>query len=53
MCTWISMATMFKEDRVEKGIRGEYVMQYIDMKKQIINTRKIMIKTKNHHLFSI
>ena len=32
----------------EKGIRGECVNLHIDMQKQIINTRKIMIKTKNH-----
>ena len=28
-------------------------MQYIGMQKQIISIRKLMIKTKNHHIFSI
>ena len=38
---------------VEKGIWVEYVMQYIDMLKQVISTWKIMIKTLNHHISSI
>ena len=37
---------------VEKGIRGE-MCHAIHRYKQIIKTRKIMINTKNHHVFNI
>ena len=38
---------------VETRTRGEYVIQHIEMQKQIINIWKIMVKMKNHHKFSI
>ena len=38
---------------IEKGTRGEYVMQYKGMQKQTISIRKIMTMAKDHliHLF--
>ena len=38
---------------IEKGTRGEYVMQYKGMQKQTIRIRKIMTMAKDHliHLF--
>ena len=38
---------------VEKIIRGGYVMQYIDLQKQIINTKKTIIKIKIRHILCI
>ena len=38
---------------VEKIIRGGYVMQYIDLQKQIINTEKTIIKIKIRHILCI
>ena len=38
---------------VENGIRGEYVMQYIDIQKQIINISRLIIKIKKNHFFNI
>ena len=38
---------------VEKDIRGENVMQFIDMKKLITNIGKILIKIKNCHVLNI
>ena len=38
---------------VEKRIREEYVMQFIDLLKLIPNIWKIMIKIKNHHILNI
>ena len=37
---------------VEKGIEGGNVMQFIIMKKLVINIWKIMIKIKNCHIFN-
>ena len=37
----------------KKELEEEYFIQYTDMQKQIISIWKIMIKTKNHHIFSI
>ena len=37
----------------EKGIGEEYVTLSIDMQKLITNAWKIMIKTKNRHIFNI
>ena len=34
-------------------LEEEYVMQYIDMQKKIMNIWEIMIKTKNHHIVNI
>ena len=34
---------------VKKELEVEYVMQYIDIQKQIINTWIILIKTLNYH----
>ena len=38
---------------VEKGIRGGIPHVVYSIPKQIINTWKILIKTKNYHIFSI
>ena len=35
---------------VEKELGEEYVIQFIDMQKQIINIWKVMIKIKNNHI---
>ena len=58
------MANFFKENKevklelltdvdmllmVEKGARGGICLQYIDMEKQIINIRRIIIKIKKNH----
>ena len=37
---------------VKKVLEVEYVMPFIDMKKLIINTQKILIKIKNYHILS-
>ena len=43
----------YKLMMVEKGTRGEYVMQYKGIQKKIISMRKIMTVAKDHliHLF--
>ena len=38
---------------VEKELEAECFKQYIDLLKQTINIRKIMIKTKNNHISNI
>ena len=38
---------------VEKSIRGGYVMQYIDMQKQIISIWKITINALNQYFLCI
>ena len=38
---------------VEKGTRGEYVRQFTDMQKLIINIWKITIKKRNHYILDI
>ena len=38
---------------MEKELEKEYVTQFIDMQKLMINIRKIMIKTKNHCILNI
>ena len=43
----------FNKDLIKKFREVEYAIQYIDMLKQIINTLKIMMKVKNHHIFNI
>ena len=43
----------FNKDLIKKFREVEYAIQYIDMLKQIINTSKIMMKVKNHHIFNI
>ena len=38
---------------VKKVLEEEYVTLFIDMQKLITNTRKAIIKIKNHHIFNI
>ena len=38
---------------VEEGIRGKICHAIHSMQKQIISIWKIMLKTKNHHIFSV
>ena len=38
---------------LKKELEVEYVMQQIDMQKQIINISKIVIKTLNHNISGI
>ena len=38
---------------VEKGIRGEYVIQFIDKQKLIINILQIMIKMNNREILKV
>ena len=38
---------------VKKVLEEEYVTLFIHIQKLTINTSKIMIKIKNHHIFSI
>ena len=38
---------------VENELEAEYVMQYIDIQKQIISIWRIMIKTNNDYIISI
>ena len=37
---------------VEKGIKGGLVTLFMDIQKLITNTRKIVIKIKNRHIFN-
>ena len=37
---------------VEKGIKGGLVTLFMDIQKLITNTRKIVIKIKNGHIFN-
>ena len=38
---------------VKKEFEEQYVMQYIDMQKQVINIWKIITKIKTYHIFNI
>ena len=38
---------------VEKKLEEVYVMQYIDIQKEIISIGKIIIKTKNYHILCV
>ena len=38
--------------RMKKVLEVEYVIPFIDMKKLIINTKKILLKIKDYHILS-